>query len=102
MQMTPLSIPVLVNLGFFEKLESAGELEIDLCSVVEQGNRWLVKFNATTKTKLLSFIRHRDPVLVPVEMNDIELPEETSFHLLGLIFTLWTGRNIYSPLPRLH
>ena len=37
-----------------------------------------------TKTKLLSFNRHRDLLLVPVEMNDIELPEETSFPLLGL------------------
>ena len=27
------------------------------------------------------------PFLVPVEMNDIELPEETSFRLLGLTFT---------------
>ena len=35
-------------------------------------------------------------------MNGIELPEETSFHLLGLTFThLWTVGHIYSPLPRL-
>ena len=53
---------------------------------MEWGDRWLVAFNAT-KTKLLSFNRHRDPLLVPVEMNGIELPEETSFHLLGLTFT---------------
>ena len=42
-------------------------------------------FNAT-KTKLLSFNRHRDPPLVPVEMNSIELPEEIIFLLLGLTF----------------
>ena len=29
----------------------------------------------------------RDPLLVSVEMNDIVLPEETSFRLLGLTFT---------------
>ena len=40
-----------------------------------------------TKTKRLSFNCHGDPPLVPVEMNGIELPEETSFHLLGLTFT---------------
>mgnify|MGYP003323128865 FL=1 len=72
--------------GIFEKVESAGELELDLCSIVEWGNRWLVTFNAT-KTKLLSFNRHRDPLLVPVKMSGIELPEETSFRLLGLTFT---------------
>ena len=87
MQMTLHSIPVLVNLlGFFEEVESAGELELDLRSIVECGDRWLVTFNAT-KTKLLSFNRHRDPLLVPVEMNGIKLPEDTSFHLLGLTFT---------------
>ena len=29
---------------------------------------------------------HKDPLLVPVEMSGIELPEETSSHLLGLTF----------------
>ena len=67
-------------------MESASELELDLRSIVEWGDRWLVTFNAT-KTKLLSFNRHRDPHSVPVEMNGIELPEETNFRLLGLTFT---------------
>ena len=40
-----------------------------------------------TKTKLLSFNRHRGPLLVTVEINGIELPEETGFRFLGLIFT---------------
>ena len=66
-------------------MELAGELEFDLHSIVEWGDRWLITFNAT-KRKLLSFNRHRDPFLVPVEMNGIELPEETSFCLLGLTF----------------
>ena len=30
-----------------DKVESAGELELDLCCIVEWGDRWLVKFNAT-------------------------------------------------------
>ena len=67
-------------------MESAGELELDLRSIVKWGDRLLVTFNAT-KMKLLSFNRHRDRLLVPVEMNCIELPEETSFRLLGLTFT---------------
>ena len=46
---------------FFEKVESAGELELDLHSIVKWGERWLVTFNAT-KTKLLSFNCHRDPL----------------------------------------
>ena len=79
------SIPVLVSL-FFLKVESGGELELDLSSIVGWGDRWLVTINAT-KMKLLSFNRHRDPLLVPVEMNGIELTEETSFHLLRLTFT---------------
>ena len=72
--------------GVFEKVESAAELQDDLRGIVEWGNRWLVSFNAT-KTKLLSFHRHRDPSLVPVEMNGIALPEKTSFRLLGITFT---------------
>ena len=33
MQMTLLSIPVLESLSFFEKVESTGELELDLHSI---------------------------------------------------------------------
>ena len=51
MEMTPLSIPILVSL-FFEKVESAGKLDLDLYSIAD--DRWLVTFDAT-KTKLLSF-----------------------------------------------
>ena len=86
MKMTPLTIPILVKSVFFEKVELSGEHDLDLRSIVEWGDKWLVTFNVT-KTTLLSFNRHRDPLLVPVEMNGIELPEETSFHLLGLTFT---------------
>ena len=68
------------------KVEAAGELELDLHSIEEWGNIWLVTFNVT-KRKLLPFNRHIDPLLVPVEMNGIELPDETSFRLLGLTFT---------------
>ena len=66
-------------------MESAGELELDLRSIVEWGDRWLVTFNAT-KTKMFSFNCQR-PSLMPVDMNGIELPEETGFRLLGLSFT---------------
>ena len=73
--------------GQFEKVEMTAELEFDLRGIVEWGNRWLVvTFNAT-KTKLLSFNHHRDPSLIPVKMNGIKLPENTSFRLLGLTST---------------
>ena len=72
--------------AFFEQVESAGELELDLRSIVEWGDRWLMTFN-TTKRELLSFNIHRDPLLVPVEVNGIELPEKTSFRLLNLTFS---------------
>ena len=85
MRLTQHAIPVGKSV-FFEKVESAGEFEFDLCSIVEWDDGWLVTFNAT-KTKLLSFNRHKDPLLVPVEMNGIKLPEETSFRLFGLTFT---------------
>ena len=58
---------------------------------------WLVTFNAT-KMKLLYFNHHGDHLLVPVEMNGIELLRETSFRLLGLNFT---GSHIYNPLQML-
>ena len=73
MRKPPLSIPVLVSL-FFRRNQ------------LECGDRWLLTFNAT-KTKLLSFNRHRDTLLV----NGIELPEESSFRLLGLTFGLIYG-----------
>ena len=47
------------------KVESAGELELDLCSIVEWGVRWLVTFNVT-KTKLLSFNCLACPFLNPL------------------------------------
>ena len=61
------------------------EMEKDLGCIVYWGERWLVSFNAT-KTKLLLFNPHRESSLIPLRMNDIELPESASFHLLGLGF----------------
>ena len=81
--------------GFFAKVESAGELELNLRSIVKWGDRWFVTFNAT-KTKLLSFNRHRDPLLVPVEMNGIELSEETSFRWLGLAYSIYGLEAMYT------
>ena len=95
MQMTPLYSSLGKSGGFWEG-ETAGEVEFGLCSIVEWSGRLLVTFNAT-KTKLLSFNRHRDPRLVPVEMNGIELPEETSFYLLGLTFySIYGPETIYT------
>ena len=67
-------------------MDSAGELDLDLRSIVELGDRWIMTYTVT-KTQLLSFNRHGNPLLVPVEMNGVELPEETSFRLLGLTVT---------------
>ena len=61
----------------FDRLEMTAELEEDLRFIVEWGEKWLVSFN----TKLLSFF------IATVKINDIELPECVSFHLLGLVFT---------------
>ena len=52
------------------------EHELDLCSIVDWGDRCF-----------LSIAIDRDPLLVPVEMNGTELPEESSCRLLGLTFT---------------
>ena len=79
---------------FFEKVESAGELQLDLRSIAEWIDRWVVVFIAT-KTNPLSFNRHRDPLLVSMEMNGLELPEEISFRLLGLTFTRSMNWKLY-------
>ena len=69
------------SLGKSVFLRRRNQLVNLIISIVEWGDRWLATFNAT-ETKLLSFNRHRDPLLVHVEMNGIELPEETSFRLV--------------------
>jgi len=70
----------------FDKIESAAELEVDLRTVAELGEKWLVSFNAS-KTKLLSINRFKDPFLPPVMMNGVDLPENSNFRLLGLTFS---------------
>ena len=62
------------------------ELEVDLRTVVEWGDKWLVTFNSS-KTKLLSINRFKDPFLPSVMMNGAELPENSHFRLLGLTFS---------------
>ena len=62
------------------------ELDEDLRCIVEWDEKWLVSFNAT-KTKLLYFNHHRESSLIPLKLNDIELPESSSFPLLGLAFS---------------
>ena len=70
----------------FDKVEMAAELEVDLRTVVEWGDKWLVTFNSS-KTKLLSINRFKDPFLPSVMMNGAELPENSHFRLLGLTFS---------------
>ena len=62
----------------FDKVEMAAELEVDLRTVVEWGDKWLVTFNAY-KTKLLSMNRFKDPFLPSIVMNGAELPENKPF-----------------------
>ena len=69
----------------FDKVEMAAELEVDLRTVVEWGDKWLVTFNSS-KTKLLSINQFKDPFLPSVMMNGAELPENSHFRLLGLTF----------------
>ena len=78
--------PSIQTPDFFDRLEMTAELEEDLRCIVEWGEKWVVSFNAG-KTKLLSFNLHRESSLIPLEMIDIELPENVSFCLLGLVFT---------------
>ena len=66
----------------------ASDLSHDLAKIVEWGDRWLITFNAA-KTKLLSFHHHRtDHTFPSIQMNGLDLEEQTSFdRLLGLEFT---------------
>ena len=45
----------------FENVKSGGELESDLCSIVEWGDRWLVTFDAT-QTKCTSELADLVPI----------------------------------------
>ena len=76
-----------------EKNKMAADLECDLRTVTEWGDRWLVSFNAS-KTKLLSINKFRDPILPPIAMNGHEVPESSNVRLLGLSLTnnfSWNG-----------
>jgi len=70
----------------FDKVELAADLESDLRTVTEWGDKWLVTFNSS-KTKLLSINRHRTQNLPEINMNKEPLPESDFFRLLGLPFT---------------
>ena len=80
--------------GEFEKIEMAADLEADLRSVTEWGERWLVTFNAS-KTKLLSINRRKCPDLPEIFMDHKPLPESQSFRLLGLPFCSSLGWSQY-------
>ena len=67
----------------FDCVEMAANLQYDLRTVVEWGEKWLVSFNSK-KTQLVSFTRQRDPSWVPVSMNGGDLSESSDLRLLGL------------------
>ena len=65
----------------------AAGLSADLEQVVQWGKAWQVTFNSS-KTKLLSFHHHREPVFPPVQMEGSKLVEAPCLErLLGLKFT---------------
>lgn len=71
---------------FFDRLELASSLESDLRSATDWGKQWLVTFNSS-KTKLLSINRYRNPDNISISMSGNTLTESTSFRLLGLTFS---------------
>ena len=71
------------------------DLEYDLRNIVDCGERWLVTFNATN-TKLLSFIHHQESRLVPMKINEKELPESINFLLTFLVLYYDGLETIYS------
>ena len=72
--------------GYPERSNMANSLERDLSTVTDWGAQWLVTFNSS-KTKLLSVNRYRDPVDIPISMAGRALPESSGFKLLGLNFS---------------
>ena len=80
--------------GDWERLELAADLEYDLRSVTEWGERWLVSFNAS-KTKLLSINKYKNPNLPPISMLNESLPESSSIRLLGLFLSNTFSWNEY-------
>ena len=51
---TTIYSPLESSVDLFDRVELAGELELDLRTVVEWGEKWLVSFNAA-KTKVYRF-----------------------------------------------
>lgn len=70
----------------FSQVEMAGEIELDLMSIVEWGEKWMVTFNST-KTKLLSVNHAKNPFLPSISMNGTDLEESDCFRLLGITFS---------------
>ena len=69
-------------------------LNLDLDSVINWGNDWLVTFNQK-KTHLLSLFRSRSPHLSTLAMNSIPLQELADTRLLGLDLTSNLSWNKY-------
>jgi len=91
---TTIYSPLESSVDLFDRVELAGELELDLRTVVEWGEKWLVSFNAA-KTKLLSVNRFKEPFLPSVSMNGLQLPESDHAKLLGLTLTNTFSWNQY-------
>ena len=68
-----------------DRTELSNNLEHDLSSVSNWGSKWLVTFNST-KTKLLSINRYRNPVDIPISMSGKPLPNSSSLRLSWIVF----------------
>lgn len=60
-------------------------LEKDLQPVGNERKKWLINRNAS-KSKLLPFNHHRDPLLPDIIMTDPKIQERKALRLLGLTF----------------
>ena len=62
-------------------LELASEFESDHCDTVDWGRNWLVDFNAG-RTRLVSFDRSNDTVVIDVKMDGSVFDEKSFFKML--------------------
>ena len=70
----------------WQQLKLASELESDLQDTVDWGRKWLVNFN-DGKTQLVSFDWSNNTGAIDVKMDRSVLEQNSSFKMLGLIFS---------------
>ena len=70
----------------WQQLELASELESDLQDTMVWGRKWLVDFNAG-KTQVVLFDQSNNTGAVDVKMDGSVLEENSTFKMLGLIFS---------------